>query len=94
MLRQIVKDLLAQAQADPMQYKRIKLKKGLTIMIRYERTAYTLILARQDQRPSEAEWKTVCKHWSYPIAEPNFESGFQKGQYYLKGRVLSQRAFA
>lgn len=94
MLHQILKDLLALADNEPFKWQKRKLKNGLTISIKNERTAYNLILSRVNTTPSPAEWVTVCKHWAYPIGEIKFSSDIKDNIGYLTGRIARQRSSA
>ena len=91
MLHQIIRDMLTEADASPYKTIRRALKRGLIIEITNQRTAYQLAISRKDgTSPSDAEWNTVCKHWTYPIAGAHYE---HTGTH-MKGRITRQRSYA
>lgn len=44
-----------------------RLQHGLWITIESQNESHTLIIARDEQYPSEQEWKTVLNHWPYKV---------------------------
>lgn len=75
-LTEIVSEMLDQADKDPGEEIRRVLGNGLHVVIRSERSAYVMLLARRVTGPAEGEMLTFFNHWPYALPEkPAIENG-------------------
>ena len=63
----ILADLLQCAEANPGQPVQTRLTNNLRIDIKVAGTIVMLLISRSDVFPSDCEWRTVLRHWPYPV---------------------------
>jgi len=63
----ILANLLQRAEANPGQPVQTRLTNNLQIDLKVAGTVVMLLISRSDVFPSECEWRTVLRHWPYPV---------------------------
>lgn len=88
----MIDEMLMQADKDPGEEMKRVLGGGLHVVIKSEKSAYVLILARKAAGPDEREMQTFFNHWPYklperPVVENGVWSGGREGWPALRCRI-------
>lgn len=70
MLRELIKEMLAEAQAQPNKPIVKKLKGNLHLKIIYQTNDLTFAIARDSILPSAQEWQTCIQYFPYFVGNP------------------------
>jgi hypothetical protein len=78
-LQSILSDLLSRATLTPGEPVQTRLTNNLQIDIRVMGGIVALLISRSSVYPSDTEWKTICRHWPYPLMCKSPEKLVRKG---------------
>lgn len=84
-LRVMVQSLYNQAKIKTGETFKVDLPRGLRVHVRVNNNQVDLLLSRSAIYPSDAELKTVLKHWPWTVMDPVIERTEYKDRFYIKG---------
>lgn len=88
-LQSILASLLEQANAREGEPLQMRLSNNLRIDIRVLGGVVVLLISRSSIYPSDVEWRTVLRHWPYPV-KCKSEKLERNHRHYLRGAWPSQ----